>query len=83
MLSRQHYAILCQYDEVSYFHTCQMSVLAHMNKFVEVSTDGHQITLAGSRIAGRVGPCGGSHADVGGGGGCTVMLNVSWVMVTC
>ena len=40
-----------------------------MNKFEEVPTEGHQIPLAGSRIAGRVGPGGVSHAEVGGDGG--------------
>ena len=88
MLSRQHYAILCQYDEVNYFHTCQMSVPMggggpHMNMFEEVPTDGHQIPLAGNRIAGRVGPGRGSHAEVRRDGGLYSGANVSWVMVTC
>ena len=54
-----------------------------MNMFEEVPTDGHQIPLAGNRIAGRVGPGGGSHAEVRRDGGLYSEANVSWVMVTC
>ena len=59
------------------------------NKFEQVSSDDHQMSLAGGpmsdvgvRLSGK-----GRMSDIqwvghGGGGPCTVRSNVSWVMVT-
>ena len=61
-----------------------------MNKFKEVSSYVHQMSLAGflgwagrprSEVQGGWGS-GDPRSDIGAGGGCTVKSNASWVMVT-
>ena len=50
-----------------------------MNKFEQVSSDDHQMSVAGGR-AGRF--SGLMSKGAGAGGPCTVRSNASWVMVT-
>ena len=52
-----------------------------VNKYEQVSTDSHQMSLATKEGLGDQGSM--SEGKTRVGGHCTVMSNVSWVMVTC